>query len=71
MTPDIHVMHEVPATVNVHGAECSWSDVHSDFFPNNSPYNLLNDCITKTEQIAMVIRISNEQRSSKIGLNLI
>jgi hypothetical protein len=33
---DIHVMYEVPATMNVHRAKCSFSDVDSHFFANSS-----------------------------------
>ena len=33
---DIHVMYEMPATMNVYRAECSFSDAESHFFPNNS-----------------------------------
>ena len=33
---DIRVMYEVPATMNVYRAECSFSDAESHFFPNNS-----------------------------------
>ena len=58
--PDIHLMCYVPATVKVERAECSLSDADSHFFPNNSPCNFFNVCITKREQIAMNGRISNE-----------
>jgi len=61
MTPDIHLMCEMPATVNVYRAECSLSDADSHFFPNNSPCSLHNDCITNPERISRDVRISNEK----------
>jgi len=37
MTPDIHVMCELLATVNIYRAQCSLFDADTHFFPNNSP----------------------------------
>jgi len=33
---DIHVMYEMPTTMNVHRVECNFSDFDSHFFPNKS-----------------------------------
>jgi hypothetical protein len=66
MRADIHLMREVPATVNVYRAECSLSDADSHFFPNTSSCSLLNVRITNREQIARNVRISNEKRKQQI-----
>jgi len=33
----MHLIYEVPATVNVYREECSFSNADLHFFPNNSP----------------------------------
>jgi hypothetical protein len=67
--PDIHLMCEVPVIVNVYRAECSLSDSDSHYFPNNSPWSLFNVSLTKREQIAKNIRVTNEKRSAKFKEN--
>jgi hypothetical protein len=52
MNPDIHLLCEVPATVNVHRAECSLSDADAHLLPNF----LLAVCLT-----AAIITENKEQ----------
>jgi len=69
LTPDIHVMCQVPATVNIYRAQCSLSDAGSCFIPNNSPCILLYFFIINREKKARNSRISNKKRVTKFKQN--
>jgi hypothetical protein len=69
MTPHIHLMCEVPASVDLFRAECSLSDVDWHFYPNNSPCNLFNVSITNREKMARNDRILIEKRNTRFKQN--
>jgi hypothetical protein len=74
INPDLHLIYEVSATVDVYRAECSLFYADSYSFTNPSSFILLTVRNNNTEQIARNIRIVNVKRSSRFkqkGPNLI
>lgn len=67
----IHLICELPATVNVYRAECALFDVDWHIFPNISPFILHNVFPIHRKLIARYFRISHENGNKTFKQNFL